>query len=72
MKLNTALKVSTLALVLTAVSTQAADPGTLKTIGNSEASFAAGATINGGAAFQNVIPAWVWSTCFNRGSIKTA
>jgi len=39
MKLNTALKVSTLALVFTAVSTQAADPGTLKTIGNSEARY---------------------------------
>src|SRR6056300_1503843 len=57
MKLNTVLKISTLAMAITAASAHAADPDTLKTIGNSDASFAAGATINGGAAFQNIIPA---------------
>jgi len=57
MKLNTVLKISTLAMAITAASAHAADLDTLKTIGNSDASFAAGATINGGAALQNIIPA---------------
>jgi len=57
MKLPNVIKISTLALAVTAATAQAADLDSLKTVGKSGAAFAAGATINGGAAFQNVIPA---------------
>lgn len=64
-------KYSTLALAITsAAGLQAADPDTLPTIGNSDASFAAGATINGGASFLGTIPAG--QTIQLKGSITPA
>ena len=57
MKLTNVLKYSALAAAMVAASAQAANPGTLPTVGNSGAGFAGGATINGGASFLGEVPA---------------
>lgn len=57
MKLNNVFKYSALAAAVVAGSAQAADPATLKTIGNSGAVFNGGFTINNGASFLSAAPA---------------
>lgn len=57
MKFKKAFTFSALTAAIMAANVQAADPETLPTVGNSDAAFAAGATINGGASFLGTVPA---------------